>query len=513
MNKLFKAGLAVLAMSLLATSVSASSPVWSTLPDVMVGGCEPGGLVFTDAFDAFDFVSDADDSTPTISIYFAEGPWDTNLARSAQQTDGTSSGVLTINGENEVNYVGPGDVNLEDQSLLTSGELTAVDGNLTIAATQDGADRAVVLIATDGITSPTVSKVFRVRSDSAECDEQSFPVTVTNIDGWDLNAEWSADWVFINLVALSGSAATGSVAGDALVSVIPAVGQNVSVWQLAGSAPKIPLATPGIIRTRWTISSTAATNAWPPVRFRVFENGNHNPASLSVSANGYVPAPSVSRTYQGFYQAPAELATDLNLGLFFIDTSDTQGGNFTLDSLVVDSIVGLDDLFSTVQVVDTGESLTLNNFIELGPATTVTGAKTADAFTYTAAVIAGPSDFTFDQAQLNNAVASMAANTLYRLEAEITSTTPRATQPAFGMRMIQAGNLISLVNRFVGTGANSDVLATSTAKTYTTFLTSEGVDGTALHIAFDVIHNNASRSGNVTLERCVISAVDLGQIP
>jgi hypothetical protein len=479
----------------------------------MVGGCEPGGLVFTDAFDAFDYLSDQDDSTPTLSIYFAEGPWDTNIARSAQQTDGTSSGVLTINGENEVNYVGPGNVNLEDQSLLTSGELTAVDGNLTIAATVDGADRALVLIATDGITSPTVSSAIRVRSDSGECDDASFPVSVTNVDGWDLTSEWSADWTFINIL-LSGTSATGTNnVGDALITVVPVIGQNVSIWQLSNAAAKIPLATPGIIRTRWTISSTAATNQWPPVRFRVFENGSHNPASLSVSANGYVPAASVSRTYQSFYQAAAELTDDLNVGAFFIDTSDTQGGTFTLDSLVVDSIVGLDALFSTVQVVDTGESLTLNNFIELGPATTVTGAKTADAFTYTAAVIAGPSDFTFDAAQLNNAVASMAANTLYRLEAEVTSTTPRATQPAFGFRMIQAGNLISMVNRFAGTGANSDVLATSTVKTYTTFLSSEGIDGTGLHLAFDVIHNNVTRSGNVTLERAVVSSVDLGLIP
>lgn len=515
MKKLFKAGLAVMTMAMLATSASAFSPVWDQPSDVLIGGCEPGGLVFTDAIDVFanNLLTDQDNTSPQLSVYFAEGPWNTLIARSAQETDGSATSELTVNGESEVNYAGLGNVLLDDQSLLTSGELTAVDGKLTFATSTDLIDRAVVLIASDGFTSPSVSKVFRVRSDASLCDEASVPslVAAVNVDGWDLQAEFNADWAF-GTFAVSGAAATSAASGDSLSIVNPAVGQNVSFWQLGASATKIPLATPGIIRSRWTISSTAASNAWVAVRMRMFENDNHNPCNLLVSANGYVPAANTSRTYQLFYEAPADMTGDLNVAFFNIDGTDTAGGTFTLQQLVVDSIVGLDALFTPVQVIDSGESLTFSNVVELGISTSVTGSASAGAFTFTAAAITAP-NFSFEIGQINNVVASMATDTLYRMVSTVTSTTPVATQPGWGFRLLAANNAISNVNRFVGTGASSAVLATTTPKDYTTYLTSEGINGIGLHAAFDMIHNNASRSGNATWDRAVIEAVDLSLVP
>lgn len=511
MNKLFKAGLAVFTMAMLATSASAFSPVWQSLPDVLIGGCEGGGLVFTNAFDVFDYLSDDDNTSPQLSVYFAEGPWDANAARSAQETDGSTSSEITINSQSEIDYSGPGDVNLDDQSLLTGGELTGVDSGLTFATLTDGIDRAVVLIASDGFTSPSVSKVFRVRSDLLECDAESFPVSVTNVDGWDLQSEFNADWAFATF-NVSGGVATSGATGDALIVNTPVAGQNVAFWQLSGSATLIPAPSSGIIRSRWTISSDAAAAAWPGVRMRMFENANHNPVNLLVSANGYVPAANTSRTYQLFYEAPADLTDDLNVAFYVLDTSDSQGGAFRLEQLVVDSIVGLDALFSEVQVIDAGESITFNNVVELGISTTVSGAASADAYTFTAAAITG-TNFSFEIGQINNVVASLATNTLYRMVSTVTSTTPVATQPSWGFRLFTDSNAISNVNRVLGTGANSDVLATTTPKTYNTYLTSEGIDGEELRVAFDMIHNVAARAGNATWDRAVIEAVDLGQIP
>jgi hypothetical protein len=512
MKKLFKAGLAVFSMALLATSASAFSPSWSTLPDVLIGGCEPGGLVFTDAFNVFDYLTDDDNTSPQLSVFFAEGPWAANTVRSAQVTDGSTSNEVGINGEAEADYSGSGDLNINIADVPAGGgDVSTNAGELLFATATDLIDRAVVLIASDGFTSPTVSKVFRVRSDSAACDDVSFPVTSVTVDQWNTQAEFNADWVFVTF-NVSGTAATSGATGDALIINAPLVGQNVSNWILSGAATKIPSATPGVLRSRWTINSSAAASAWPAVRMRMFANDNQNPANLLVSANGYVPAPSISRTYQMFYEAPAGIGADLNVGFYVVDTNDAQGGAFTLEQLVVDAIVGLDSLYTDVQVIDTGESLTMNNVNELGISTTVTGAKTADAFTFTAAAITG-TNFSFEIAQLNNAIPSMATNTLYRLVSTVTSTTAVTTQPGWGFRLIEGGNLISNVNRFLGQGASSAVLATTTPKDYVTYLTSEGIDGNELRVAFDMIHNNASRSGNATWERGVIQSVDLGQIP
>lgn len=513
MKKLFKAGLTVFSMALLATSASAFSPSWSTLPDVLIGGCEGGGLVFTDAFNVFDYLTDDDNTSPQLSVVFAEGPWAANTARSAQVVDGSTSNEVGINAQAEADYSGSGDININIADVPAGGgDVSTNAGELLFATAVDGTDRAVVLIASDGFTSPTVSKVFRVRSDSAACDDQSFPIIAVTVDQWNTQAEFSADWQFITF-NVSGTAATSGATGDALIINAPVAGQNVSNWILSGAATKIPSATAGILRSRWTINGgSAAATAWPAVRMRMFANDNQNPANLLVSANGYVPAPSTSRTYQMFYEAPAGIGADLNVGFYVVDTSDAQGGAFTLEQLVVDAIVGLDELFTDVQVIDTGESLTMNNVNELGISTTVTGAKTADAFTFTASAIVSP-NFSFEIGQINNVVPSMASNTLYRLVSTVTSTTPVATQPGWGFRLIQGGNLISNVNRFLGQGASSAVLATTTPKDYVTYLTSEGIAGTELRAAFDMIHNNASRSGNATWERGVIQSVDLGQIP
>jgi hypothetical protein len=510
MKKLFKAGLAVFSMAMLATSASAFSPVWSTLPDVLVGGCE-GGLNFTNAFNVFDYLTDQDNTSPQLSVVFAEGPWDTNAVRSAQQVDGNTSNDLSINSEAEADYSGSGDIPVHVSSVPAGGgDVSADAGNLTFSTATDGIDRAVVLIASDGFTSASVSKVFRVRSDQAACDDVSFPVSVVTIDQWDAQADFNADWAFGTFL-ISGTAATSGATGDALIVNAPLAGQNVSFWQTSGGA--IPAPGAGvIIRTRYTLSSDAAPTAWPSVQMRLFENDNHNPAELVVSANAYVPAANTSRTYQLFYESPADLTAGLNVALFVIDTNNTQGGLFRLETVVVDAIVGLDNLFTEEQVIDAGESITFSalNFVSFGGAFSNSG--TADAYTITANTITG-TNFGVAIGQIPNVVTASASNTLYRIINTVTSTQPVATQVGWGFRLFESGNLISNVNRVTGTGANSDVLATTTPKTFSTYLTSEGISGNNLNAAFDVLHNNVNRSGAVTWERAVIESVDLGQIP
>lgn len=512
MKKLFKAGLAVFSMAMLATSASAFSPVWSTLPDVLIGaGCDPGGLTFTNAFNVFDYLNDQDNTSPQLSVVFAEGPWDTNAVRSAQQVDGNTSNDLSINSEAEADYSGLGGIPIHVSSVPAGGgDVSADAGNLTFSTATDGIDRAVVLIASDGFTSASVSKVFRVRSDAVACDETSFPITVTPVDAWDSQAEFNADWAFATF-GISGTAATSGATGDALIVNAPLAGQNVSFWQTSGGAIPAPAAG-SILRARYTVSSDAAPTAWPSVQMRLFENDNHNPAELVVSANAYVPAANTSRTYQLFYEAPAGLTDGLNVALFVIDTNDAQGGAIRLEQLVVDSITGLDDLFTEEQVIDAGESITMSavSFVSFGGS--FSSAGTADAFTITANTITG-TNFGFGFGQISNALAGASANTLYRLVNTVTSTQPIATQVAFSYRLFAANNAISSVNRFIGTGANSDVLATTTPKTYTTYLTSEGITGINLNASFDVVHNDVNRSGAITWERAVIESVDLGQIP
>lgn len=511
MNKLFKAGLAVFTMAMLATSASAFSPVWSTLPDVLIGGCEDaGGLVFTNAFSVFDYLSDDDNTSPQLSVYFAEGPWAANTARSAQATDGSTSNEVTINSGTEADYSGLGGISINIADVPAGGSDISSSPDLLFAASTDGTDRAVVLIASDGFTSPTVSKVFRVRSDSAECDEASLPIIVANVDSWDLQAEFNADWAF-GTFNISGAAATSGQTGDALVTNAPVAGQNLSFWQTSAGAIPAPGAGT-VLRTRYTISSSAAPTAWPSVQMRTFENDNHNTTDLVVSANGYVPAANTSRTYQLFYESPADLTAGLNVAMFVVDTNDAQGGAFRLETVVVDSISGLDALFTEEQVVDAGESITFSavGFVSFGGSFSNSG--TADAHTITANTISG-TNFGLAIAQIPDVVVSSAANTLYRITNTVTSTQPVATQVGWGFRLFAANNAISNVNRVTGTGANSDVLATTTPKLYSTYLTSEGIDGQNLFAAMDVLHNNITRSGAVTWERAVIESLDLGQIP
>lgn len=510
MKKMLKAGLAVFTMAMLATSASAFSPAWDTPPDVLIGDCDlDGQLIFTDAFDVFSILSDADNTSPQLSVYFAEGPWDTLASRSAQVTDGNATSELTINTQGEIDYSGPGDVKLDDQSLLTGGELTAINNNLLFATGTNLIDRAVVLIASDGFTSPSVSKVFRVRSDLAECSDASLPVFVVNQDSWDTQAQFNADWAYGSF-NISGTASSSGATGDALIINNPLAGQNLSFWQLSPSAPKIPAT--GIIRSRWTIRSSVAENQWPAVQMRVFEFDNHNVADLLVSAAGYVPPANTSRTYQAFYEAPADLTNDLAVAFFNVDTNDAQGGNFTLEQVVVDSIVGLDALFSPVQVIDSGESITFSSVVNIDFGASITFAQSAGSVTFTGATITG-TNFAFEIGQLNNAVASAAANTLYRMSNTMTSTTAVNSQFGWGFRLFAGDNSITAVNRVSGIGTSSAVLATTTPKDYTTYLTSDGITGQPLFIALDILHNDITRAGNVTWDRSVIQAVDLGVIP
>lgn len=517
MTKLYKAGLAVLAIALLTSSALAFSPVWAPVPDVNVGGLEGGGVVFTDAYDVFDFVTDEDNDTTSLGIWFAEGPWDTLESRSNQVTDGAATNDLSINALGEVDYSGGGNTSLADQSLLLPAEqlVSSSDGNLTYA-TSDGADRAVVLIASDGFTEPAVSALFRVVGDAASNDFLTFPVSVIPIDEWDLQTDFNADWAF---GSFGGTAVTSGQSGDALqMTSAAASADGVAVWQLSGTATKIPANAGDLIRGTFTLSSTAAVDAWPAVQARIFESSAVAlNTRTNVSSNQYVPDPGVSRDYPVFYQPVAGLpSSEANVAMFLIDTSPTQGGTFSLEKLVVDRIDGLDGLFTDAQVIDSGESIDFTSVLELitNPAN-VTSAGTADSYSFTASSMTDAGNIGI--AQINN-VLTMAANTLYRVVYTASSSQAQTLQPGFRFRIFDTSTIGAInktqVYEVLGQAAVSPTFRPdASGKDYTVYYDSDGVDGNELRVAFDLINNDATKSGTITWDRAVVQSVDIGVIP
>lgn len=508
MTKLIKAGLAVLAIALLTSSALAYSPVWDSVPDVLVGDSD---LVFTNALDVFNYVSDEDNPTTSLKIVFAEGPWNVAVNRSSQVMDGNATIAMDINSKGEVNYTGGGDTNLANNSLMQDSAkylTTSTDGNLTFTA-DDGADRCVVYIASDGITSPTVSKVFRVRGDSADTDSVSFPIVAIDVASYDSDAEFSS-WGFTSIFN-----PTSGASGNSL-SIQTTAGNNADFawWQLSNTSTDIPYVAEQIFRGRFEIQSTEAADGWVQIQSRLFQSNNAENTQLNVSANGNVPAANTPQTYELFYQPTGGgTAATLLCGMYLIDTDANNGGTYTLNSVDIDVIVGLDSLFTDFWTVDAGGDADFTAVVPLNFSSIISDSVTADAFTWTATAPSGSSQFAFAIGQINTG-ANYEADKLYRIVNTIASSAAGETMPTMQMRVFDDVNSIASIRELVGQGTgNSGHMPGAGGKDLAVYLSSAGIDGQEIRFSFDIINNDSGKSGAITWDKAVIQTVDLGLIP
>jgi len=505
MNKLYKAGLAVLAIALLTSSALAYSPVISTIPDVILNTDD---LVFTNAFNWADYVSDPDTTSPSLQVVFAEGAWQGLADRSQEQTDGTATTEVTINGQNEVNYAGLGDTQVTASLTFDGTTLLGSDGWLTFRANTQPSDRAVVLIASDGATTPTASNAFEVRTDTVEPDQLTVPVQAVTLGNWDTDADFG-DWVFTSIFNPTSTSGSGSVG---IVSSL-ANSNDFAFWQLKPSATHITYSS-GILRGRWTINGGSnAPAAWPAVQMRLLENNNAEQTWTNVSSNGYVPAASTSRTYETFYEPAANLpSSDITAAFYLIDTDTTQGGTspFTLEQLEVQSLTGADSLASTVQTIDSGQSVDFTSVVNLSFYTDISGSGNADSWTYTVSGLTNVGNSAI--AQINTGT-TIASNTLYRVVNTVSSSQTALNQPQFELRAFPNDNSLVNVRQDVGTSAGSAHMPDSGGKDYVVLLPSSGIDGQQLDISFDIINNDNTRTGAVTWDKVVIQAIPLSSLP
>jgi hypothetical protein len=504
MNKLYKAGLAVLAIALLTSSALAYSPVWNNIPDVIVGD---GDLVFTNAFAWQDYVSDQD-TTPisNLQVVFAEGAWNTGEAdRSLQTVDGSTSNEVGINAQTEADYTGVGGVIVTDP--ITFDGSTILSNWLTFTASSS-ADRAVVLIASDGATTPVASDVFRVRENASLPDQLTYPVQKVALDSWDTDGDWSADWGFISLSAPTSVTGGGSIGINSLL----ATQNDFAFWQLLPSATLIPINSGQLLRGRWTINGgTTATNAWPSIQMRFFHENDAEYQWTAVSASGYVPAPNTSRTYESFMQPSSALVgTDLFAGFYVIDTSTAQGGTFSVEKLDIDGITGLDGLFTQEFVIDSGEAIDFTSAVDLYLGSNITATQNADSFTYNVTT-ANAGDFSL--AQINTGF-TMAANTLYRVINTVSSSQTAVNQPFFETRAFSTNNEVIVVTQDQGNGTVSAHMPDAGGKDYATYLPSTGIDGLELRVSFDILNAaGTNRTGAMSWDRVVVESVPLSSIP
>jgi hypothetical protein len=406
-----------------------------------------------------------------------------------------------------VNYSGLGNVLIGDPLTFNGSTILNGTGWLTFTASST-ADRAVVLIASDGATSKSVSKAFRVREIASEVDQLTFPVLVTPLDSWDTDGEWSADWVFLGGAGQTSVAAGGSIGVTSSLATVNAF----STWQLANSATKIPITAGQILRGRWTINGGTATVAqWPAIRMDFFEQQNTENEYMNVSSNGLVPAASSSQTYDSFIEPAAELAGgDMNVRFVVVDVDPNQGGTFSLESLFVDGITGLDGLFTPEYVLDSGGDDDFTAVSALNPDSQVTSSANADSFTWT---VNTSNPLTAPIAQRNSGFI-MAANTLYRVVNTVSSSQTQINQPKFSVRAFPADNSIIAVHIDVGNVAEATHMPDSGGKIYKVYLPSTGIDGQELRFSFDVLNDDATnRNGAITWERAVIESVPLSLIP
>jgi len=364
----------------------------------------------------------------------------------------------------------------------------------------------VVYIASDGITSPSVSKVFRVRGDSAAADDISFPVLAVNVVSYDTTAEFSS-WNFTSLFAPTSGSGSNSL------SISTTAGNNADFawWQLSNTSTDIPYVANQVFRGRFEIQSTEAPAGWVAIQPRIFQSNNAENAKLNVSSNGNVPAANTPQTYELFYQPTGGgTAATLLTGMYLIDVDAANGGTYTLNSVDIDLLVGLDSLFSQELVVDAAGDLTFATVEQLSFSNEITGTATADSFTWSASTA---NTFAFAIGQISSG-SNFAADKLYRVVNTISSTAAADTMPTFKLRLFDGDNLIVSERELVGQGpGSSGHMPDSGGKDLQVYLSSAGIDGSEIRMSFDFINNNTAKSGAITWDSAVLESVDLGSIP
>lgn len=331
-----------------------------------------------------------------------------------------------------------------------------------------------------------------------------------NLATWDTGVEFNDDWGFGTFNILGNRASSGiSSDGVSITTGIP--DRNFAFWQIKPTATHIPKDWPGIFRSRWTIKGDMAPELWPPIFLRLFENENHQVYDLFLYSKDIVPPAGVSQTYEMFYVPTSDLTDDINFGMFVMDTSVTQGGTVMLESVVIDNIVGLDQLFTTDMILSASGDRTFNDVKEIDITPYVKGSKSADAFTWVAVVLPYK-QFAFDIAQITM-FSPTQTDRLYRLTCDVSSTTPKYSQVAWRFRLFPERLNYHIINSIIPAGYEWGHMPGTSPRSYTTFLSTRGFPLQDINAAFDIVHNNAYRSGNVTWSYATLDSIDLNLIP
>jgi hypothetical protein len=511
MKKVYKAGLAVLAIALLTSSALAYSPTWDTIPDVIVGD-EDGFFAFSDAFNVYDYVDDQDTSPITdLEIVFADGPWQTSLTRAQQTADGYNSSEILLNTIGEIDYIGLGDVLIPGLVYAPADVINDSSGLIDIDLINPltEIDRAVILIASDTATTPMASKAFRVRSITGETDQFTQAVSVVNIDGWDTDGEFNAgtEWVFTQF----GSATSGAAGGSLIVNLSTTDANTLAWWQLDGSAATlIPRVDGRLYRGQFTVTSNQTDPAtWSKVYPRLFTNNNTNFSSYNLGVGGsssYVPTGAINL----FHKSVAGLSADYNVAMFVQDLDAAKGGQFVLEEAVVDYVVGLDGLFGNVAVIDQGETTDFIAADQIGPfGSGMTYSETADAVTIN---VTSDAALDFAIAQINSGI-TIAADTLYRVVYTLSSTQTGEQVPKLKVRIFDDVNSKISENEYQSNPGQGAHMPPSGSAEYECYFEATGSVGNELRFSFDLQAAQPGHTGAVVWDRAVIQTVPLSVIP
>jgi hypothetical protein len=376
----------------------------------------------------------------------------------------------------------------------------------------------VVLIASDGFTSPAVSNLFRLRGDAAAFDELTVAVGITPIDSWDIQSEFDVPnlWGFAGIAGGGAQPVSGQTATELTITTAADTTNSFAFWQMLPGASGLFAVNGGdLVRARFTISSNQSPAGWVASWMRVFQENIQVTAQLATEPIGssVLPPANTNRSYDIFYQPPAGLVTNLtNVAFWIIDTNPSVGGTFLLDSVEVDQISGLGGLFSPVDIIDAGET---TDFTAAGlgspGAPTWNSNQTTDAVSITLVSHGATPSFAFWQ--FNDVVVSMPANTLYRVTHTLSTTSGASAVPEIKLSSFPADNSERSLVEILQNGGTAAHMPTASGVDYVQYLPSQGIDGLNLFLAFDLRDVNTGLSGTVSWDRIVVESVDLGLIP
>jgi len=516
MKALLRASLAVLAIALISSSAFAYAPVWTDIPDVVIGddpSCGSGfnGLfVFTDAFNFFNYVSDADTTSPSLRIVFAEAAHTPARDLCAGGVQGTGQEV-SVNLKNEVTLasLSPADFSDVNKEVTAGGTISQA----LLTATGPGVDRDVVLIASDLSTTPQASNCFRVRAIDNACNSFTSevpPFTCTNVKTWDTNFT-TADWSFSGFPLSGGSGSVTSSLTTNALGIVDSTGAGANLYYAywtSSSAANIPYTASKLYRARFNVSTNQANPLLvPAVRLTLLAATDQAEGTYLVinPRTGAAPT-STAKAYDVFVEPV--VAQPISLSPQIIDGSATDFGTITIESILVDTcdipVCGTADY-----VIDQGGNSDFSTWTSFGVGSpTITFAKTATQISLTAPAL-GSNTGRWEQADCAAGNGpTLAADKLYIAKYTVSSTTPQVSQPQFRMRVLdsqQGWGVLRVMNS--RTGVN---MPTTGGTTYNVYFETDAswAPGKTLQSAFDMLHFDPADSGTEVLTRIEFCSVN-----